>query len=108
MGSAYVKQSPIQDWVEDEQRSLTLTIVGSTAITGTPSLAIYNEQTDTSATNLSSTSGTTNNVDTVTTSTIQALKGGQTYKLAITATVDGNTITYICVIGPVSFPYGTI
>ena len=108
MGTPYVKESPIQDWVEDESRPLILTIPGASAITGTPALKIYNGQTDTSATNLVSTSGTTNGVDTVTTSVIQSLKGGQTYTLLISATVDGATKKYLCVIGPVAFPYGEV
>ncbi|MBU2249954.1 MAG: hypothetical protein KKD77_24625 [Gammaproteobacteria bacterium] len=106
MGTPYVKESPVQDWVEDEVRTLTLTIPGATSIGASPTAAIYNEQTNTSATNLSSTACTTNSVNTITTSNIQALKGGQTYTLLFSGTVNSKTMKYLCIIGPVAYSYG--
>ena len=104
MSSSWVRESPI-DMVQGESRYFVLTIPGASSITGTPSLAIYNQGADTSATNLSSTSGTTDGASTVTTSTVQAVKGGEEYVLAITATVDGRTDVYLCKF-IVSFPWG--
>lgn len=106
MGTPFVKESPIQDWVEDEDRALVLTIPGAASVTGTPTVALYNEETNVSSTCLGSTNGTTNGINNVTVANVKLLKGGQTYVLLITAVVDSATKKYKCVIGPVAFPYG--
>ena len=99
----YVLESP-RTMVQGESRAFNLTIPGSPTITGTPTIAIYNQETDTSATNLSSTSGSASG-SVITTSTVQAVKGGEEYTLSISATVDGRTDIYLCKIN-VLYPWG--
>ncbi len=78
---------------------------GTTAIGASPTavIRIKGSDTDLSATNLSG-SASTNSVDTITTPTVQALLGGETYVLAITGTLDGRTDVYLVEI-QVLFPW---
>lgn len=103
MSDSFVIESPV-DMIEGESRAFNLTIPDSPTITGTPAIAIYNQETNTSATNLSATTGSASG-SVVTTSTVQSVKGGETYFLHITATVDGRTDIYLCEIN-VLYPWG--
>ena len=101
--SPWVIESPVQ-MVEGDSYTFNLTIPGSPTITGTPTVKIYNEETDTTATNLSGAASASGSV--VTTGTVQTVKGGETYTMAITVVVDGRTKVYLCLLN-VLHPWGT-
>ena len=102
--SAYVKQSPITDIVEGETYVFDLTFAGNPTITGTPTIKVYNEETDTATNFLSSSNGSVSG-SVITTSTFQNFKGGQIYTLSIKATVNGQVRIYLCELRPLN-PWG--
>ena len=97
----YVLESPV-NMTEGESWAYNLTLPGSPTITGTPTAKMYNNETDTSATNLSGAASASGSV--ITTPILQALKGGEDYTLAVTAVVNGRTEVHKCVIN-VGHPY---
>jgi len=101
MTSPWVKETP-RTMVEGESKPFNITVPGATTV-ATPTCKIYNQETDTSATNLSGTAAATGNV--ITTQIVGTVKGGETYVLATTATVDGNTRIILCEI-QVLHPWG--
>lgn len=98
----YVLESPIA-LVEGESYPLLLTIPGSPTITGTPTVKMYNQETDTSSTNLNG-SASSPSAGLVLTPTIQSIKGGENYTMAITVVVDGRTEVHKCEIQG-QYPY---
>jgi hypothetical protein len=102
-----VIQSPILDWIEGETGAFTITVTGENG--GTPTLAspsckVYNNESDTSSANLTTPAASVNG-NVITTGVLQALKGGETYWLATTVTVDGFTRVFLLEIR-VAFPWG--
>lgn len=100
--SQYVRESPIT-MIEGESAPFTLTIPGDSPAVSGPSQAVYNAETDVSSTCLSGSTSATGAV--VTTKTVGTLKGGETYILTMTQTVDGRVDIYLLEIR-VLFPYG--
>ncbi len=86
----YIIESPVTR-VQGDSYPYVITYPGTTAIVN-PTCKIYQKgsESDLSSTLLSG-SASTNGSTTVTTPIIQALSGGETYRLVITATVDGRT-----------------
>jgi len=97
----YVIESPVT-MVEGASCAFTIQVVGATTV-ASPTCVIYNNQQDTSSTNLSGSASVSGNV--ITTKIVGDLKGGETYVLNTSATVDGRTDKYLLVIN-VIFPWG--
>jgi len=100
--ASWVIETPVT-MVEGEAKTFNITVPGATTI-ATPTCKTYNQETDTSSTNLSGTAAASGNV--ITTQIVGTVKGGETYVLATTATVDGNTRIFLCEI-QVLHPWGT-
>ena len=101
--ASWVRESPLT-MVEGEAKTFNITVPGATTIGASPTCKIYNQETDTLTTHLSGTAARTGNV--ITTQVVGSVKGGESYVLATTATVDGNTRIFLCEI-QVLHPWGT-
>jgi hypothetical protein len=97
----WVIESPVT-MVEGSSAAFTIQVVGATTV-ASPTCAIYNNQQDTSSTNLTGSASVSGNV--ITTKIVGTVKGGERYILATTATVDGRTDVYLLEIR-VIFPWG--
>lgn len=96
----WVRESPVT-MVEGESRTFSLTVVGATTVTS-PVTTMYDADSSYTAgvSGSDSVSGTV-----ITTKVIGTVKGGSSYVVNVTATVDSRTDTFLCKI-EVLFPYG--
>lgn len=79
--------------VEGESYKFKIHIPGAAVIAG-PTCKIYNNQDDTSVTNLDG-AAATNGVDTITSPTVKNVKGGEIYILNFSGTVDTRAMTFL-------------
>jgi hypothetical protein len=101
--SPWVRESPVT-MIEGESRAFALTVVGASSVTVGASATIgYNGEGVASPAITSGSSSASGIV--ITTNVISTLKGGETYVIATTATVDGRTDIILCEIRCL-FPYG--
>ena len=89
--------------IEGESKVFNITFLDATTIDANPTNDIFLEETSSAGTNLSGTATRTGTV--VTTRIVSSVKGGQTYTLATTAVVDGNTLVRLTKI-KVLHPWG--
>lgn len=84
-GTIWVNESPIA-LVEGEEPVFTVTVAGASSISS-PSVKIYKGGQDVTSTNMTG-SASTNGVNDITLPKIVSVKGGNTYIVAITATIN--------------------